>query len=199
MVAASITLCLDLLHRTEDEPEFVKHRQLVDKAISIMGCYCGSALASRGIRLLSSLLAEATNKHQSSKPRTGFGKRKSSHLNDPGSPPCPEKRHTVDALLAVKEPSSGTAASHSTTSYFFSESGGYHVDNVADTEDYGARDVQFRPANDDYFNFPNANGIFGTANDDDLVVDASWTEFFSEYFPTQGGFESAFLADDLFT
>ena len=58
MVAAGITLALDIFHRKPNEPESEEHRKLVDNTIVLLGRYENSMIAMRGIRLLSSLLAE---------------------------------------------------------------------------------------------------------------------------------------------
>ncbi|KIX09685.1 uncharacterized protein Z518_00766 [Rhinocladiella mackenziei CBS 650.93] len=58
MVAAGITLALDIFHRQPNEPEYEEHRKLVDNTISMLGKFENSMIALRGIRLLSSLLAE---------------------------------------------------------------------------------------------------------------------------------------------
>lgn len=58
MVAAGITLALDIFHRTNSEPEYEEHRKLVENTISLLGKFEHSMIALRGIRLLSSLLAE---------------------------------------------------------------------------------------------------------------------------------------------
>jgi hypothetical protein len=58
MVAAGITLALDIFHRKPNEPEYDEHRKLVEGTISMLGKFEHSMISSRGIRLLSSLLAE---------------------------------------------------------------------------------------------------------------------------------------------
>jgi hypothetical protein len=58
MVAAGITLALDIFHRKPNEPEFEEHRKLVDNTIVLLGKFENSMISTRGIRLLSSLLAE---------------------------------------------------------------------------------------------------------------------------------------------
>ena len=58
MVAAGITLSLDVFHRQEHEPEFNEHRKLVEHAIGMLAKFDGSMIATRGIRLLTSLLSE---------------------------------------------------------------------------------------------------------------------------------------------
>ncbi|OAP61633.1 hypothetical protein AYL99_03836 [Fonsecaea erecta] len=58
MVAAGITLALDIFHRRTNEPEYEEHRKLVENTITMLGKFENSMIAMRGIRLLSSLLAE---------------------------------------------------------------------------------------------------------------------------------------------
>ena len=58
MVAGAIVLVLDTFHRCEHEPEFGEHRGLVENTITMLGKFENSMIASRGIRLLSSLLNE---------------------------------------------------------------------------------------------------------------------------------------------
>lgn len=58
MVAAGITLAMDVLHRSESEAEFAEHRSLVEHTINMLGKFENSMIATRGVRLLSSLLAE---------------------------------------------------------------------------------------------------------------------------------------------
>ena len=65
MISASITLCLDILHRPRAEPEFAEHKKLVDQAITLLGRYDDSTLAVRGVRLLASLLEKATKQQPS--------------------------------------------------------------------------------------------------------------------------------------
>ncbi|KAF1991621.1 hypothetical protein K402DRAFT_129831 [Aulographum hederae CBS 113979] len=55
-VAASIVLSLDLLHRKRSDPEYSEHRQMVQDGIEILRNYDNSAIAIRGVRLLSALL-----------------------------------------------------------------------------------------------------------------------------------------------
>ena len=73
MIGASITLCLDILHRSDAEPEIAEHRKLVDQAVMLLRRYDDSTLASRGIRILSSLL-EGTTKQQPSRDRARHDK-----------------------------------------------------------------------------------------------------------------------------
>lgn len=58
MVAAGITLALDIFHRKPNEPEYDEHRKLVENTIGMLGKFEDSMIALRGIRLLSSLLTE---------------------------------------------------------------------------------------------------------------------------------------------
>ncbi|RMZ81526.1 hypothetical protein DV737_g2444, partial [Chaetothyriales sp. CBS 132003] len=58
MIAAGITLVLDLFHRKDDEPELAEHRRLVDMTITMLGKFENSMIGIRGVRLLSALLME---------------------------------------------------------------------------------------------------------------------------------------------
>ena len=57
-IAAGITLSLDLLHRTKDEPEYDEHRRLIEGTIDMLQKFDNSVIAKRGISLLTSLLTE---------------------------------------------------------------------------------------------------------------------------------------------
>lgn len=58
MVAAGITLALDIFHRRPDEPELNEHRSLVETTVDMLSAYDSSMVGFRGVRLLTSLLAE---------------------------------------------------------------------------------------------------------------------------------------------
>ena len=58
MVAAGITLALDIFHRKDTEIEYEEHRKLVENTISLLGKFEGSMIGQRGVRLLSTLLTE---------------------------------------------------------------------------------------------------------------------------------------------
>lgn len=58
IVAAGITLSLDLFHLSPSDSHFDEHRKHVEIAISTLGKFENSMIAIRGIRLLSSLLTE---------------------------------------------------------------------------------------------------------------------------------------------
>ena|SRR2546423_201962 len=107
----------------------------------------------------------------------------------------------ADALLACKESSAGEAGSLLTASTVASESRETHLSNAAgdpETGKSGAFDLPSRPTNDDYFTSTATNSSFGTIDDQNVLSDISWTDLFTDYFPAQSGFESAFLIEDLF-
>lgn len=58
MVAAGITLSLDIFHRSPTDPVCGEHRRHVEAAIVMLSRFEYSMIAVRGVRLLSSLLAE---------------------------------------------------------------------------------------------------------------------------------------------
>ena len=119
MVGAGISLCLDVLHRSEAEPEFVEHRKLVDQAIGLLGRYDGSTMALRGIRLLSWLLREGTTKQPPPKHRARSDKesKAQSHEFDLLSWPL-ETAQSIDDVCGVKQSDSredGSLPSEPTT------------------------------------------------------------------------------------
>lgn len=61
MVAAGITLALDLFHRTKGDPELVENKKQVESTISMLSKY-DSMIGARGCRMLASLLAEQSKK-----------------------------------------------------------------------------------------------------------------------------------------
>lgn len=58
MVASGITLSLDIFHRQSTDPEFEEHRKHVETTIKMLNRFENSMIAMRGVRLLTSLLAE---------------------------------------------------------------------------------------------------------------------------------------------
>jgi len=58
MVAAGITLSLDIFHRKPTDLQYEEHRKLVETAVNMLSKFENSLIAIRGVRLLSSLLAE---------------------------------------------------------------------------------------------------------------------------------------------
>ncbi|KAK5094992.1 hypothetical protein LTS08_008388 [Lithohypha guttulata] len=58
MVAAGITLSLDTFHRKPKAPEISENRKYVEEAINMLSKFDHSMIAVRGVRLLTSLLAE---------------------------------------------------------------------------------------------------------------------------------------------
>ncbi|KAK5089794.1 hypothetical protein LTR70_006168 [Exophiala xenobiotica] len=58
MVAAGITLSLDIFHRQNTDPEYEEHRKHVETTIRMLNRFENSMIAIRGVRLLTSLLAE---------------------------------------------------------------------------------------------------------------------------------------------
>lgn len=59
LIGATITLCLDSLHREEGDVEFGEHRKLIDRAVNLLGAYGDGGLTSRGLQLISSLSRKA--------------------------------------------------------------------------------------------------------------------------------------------
>jgi hypothetical protein len=200
MVAAGITLCLDMLHRKEFDAEFTEHRHCVEKALHLLRRYDDSTLALRGVRLLSSLLTEVMSKQKPSKDRCNANQHSRSHDCEGDPPTWPENRHRIETLLAVDEPNSTADGPLSNASTAVSERADCHANiivGITPVGGVGIDDNILRSTND--FDPMNAYGSLSKPNDSGLVSDLSWTDLFAEYFPAQSGFENAFLIENLFS
>ena len=82
MVAAGITLAMDIFYRKPNEPEHAEHRKLVENTISMLGKFDNSVLAHRGTWLLSSMLAERSLEN--------YRKRTHDSVGDRGQPKKPK-------------------------------------------------------------------------------------------------------------
>ena len=167
MVGAGITLCLDILHRSEAEPEFAELRKLVDRAVFLLGRYDDSTLALRGIRLLSSLLKEGITKQQPPKHCARYDKdnKAPSLEGDPLAWPL-ENRRDIDAMWAVKQSSSGGNGSLSITLTAGSAQGETRLRNTPASPIAGDAGVLDIPVQHPYdFNPINADTSFGTTNE----------------------------------
>lgn len=201
MVGAGITLCLDILHRSEAEPEFMEHRKLVDQAVFMLGRYDDSTLALHSIRLLSSLLKEGRTKQQPPKHRARYNKENKAHSHEGGPLAWPLANcQRIDEIWAVKESNSGDNDSLSTAPTAVSVQRETQLRNASASttaENAGVPDVPV--PSPDNFDFINANDTFRTTNENKILSDISWTDLFSDYLPAQSGFENAFLIEDLIT
>jgi hypothetical protein len=200
MVAAGITLCLDMLHRKEFEAEFTEHRQCVEKALHLLRRYDDSTLALRGVRLLSSLLTEVMSKQKPSKDRYNANQHSRSHDCEGDPPTWPENRHRIETLLAVDEPNSTADGPLPNTSTAVSERVDCHANTMVGITPVGGVGIDdniLQSTND--FDPMNAYGSLSKPSDSGLVSDLSWTDLFAEYFPAQSGFENAFLIENLFS
>ncbi|KAL8714643.1 MAG: hypothetical protein Q9220_001592 [cf. Caloplaca sp. 1 TL-2023] len=199
MVGACITLCLDALHRSELEPEYAEHRNLVDRAVLLLKRYDDSTLALRGTRLLSSLL-EGTSKQLASKSHARLDQESRAPTHeDPTAWPL-EDRQQIDAMWARKQ-SEGEGGLPSTPAAIASQrdpqscdvvvSGGGAVDDWAVPLQH-PQALQTTEGLD-------VGGSSSTGPPNDGLSDMSWwTDLFSDYFPAQSGFENPFLIEDLF-
>ncbi|KAL8951981.1 MAG: hypothetical protein Q9222_002073 [Ikaeria aurantiellina] len=202
MVGACITLCLDALHRSEGEPEYAEHRNLVDRAVLLLKRYDDSTLALRGTRLLSSLL-EGTTKQVASKShaRLDHEVRVQNH-DGPTAWPL-EDRQQIDAMWDRKQ-SEGErdGGLPSTPEAIASQPDSQSSDIVVSSR--GAVDDWAVPMQQPQA-LQTADGLdMGgecsnmTLTNDGLSDMSWWTDLFSDYFPAQSGFENPFLIEDLF-
>lgn len=195
MIGASITLCLDILHRADAEPESAEHRKLVNQAVMLLRRYDDSSLASRGIRILSSLL-EGTTKQQPSRHRARHDKAPPQEGN-PSAWPL-EDRQSIDAMWASRKSNTTDDGSHSATSAATSTQQGppWRMTPITSARSVAGDDgALVAPIqNMEQFDFMNVDGSLGTVNDDGMIPEmAWWTDLASEYFPSQSGFANPFL------
>ena len=192
MIGASITLCVDILHRSKSEPEFMEHKKLVEQAITLLERYDDSTLAARGIHLLSSLL-EGTARKQPSK---HHGR----HDGNPLAWPL-EDSQSIDSMWASRQSNNAENGSQMTVPLTNSSRQGPQLRTIPPmsiAEDDNTLDVPTQNAGD--FNLINGDGNFGLIDDNAMLSDASWwTDLFSDYLPTQNGFDTPFLIEDLVT
>ena len=198
MVSASITLCLDILHRPRAEPEFAEHKKLIDQAVALLGSYDDSTLAVRGVRLLSSLLEGAT-KQQPSRCHARHDKENNTYPHHSGSWAWPlEDRQNIDAMWALRQSNREDDDLQSTVSPVISLQQGRRSRATPATsfaDDIGCHDVPTETTND--LEAMNGDGSFKATNENSVVSDTSWwTGFFSDYFPAQSIFENRSFVED---
>lgn len=189
-----------MFHRKEFETEFAEHRHCVEKALHLLRRYDDSTSALRGVRLLSSLLTEVMFKQKPSMDRYNANQHSRSHDCDGDPPTWPENRHRIETLLAVDEPNSTADGPLPNASTAVSERGDSHANTIAEITPVGSVGIDdniLRSTSD--FDPMNAYGSLSKPNHSVLVSDLSWTDLFAEYFPTQSGFENAFLMENLFS
>ena len=201
MISASITLCLDILHRPRAEPEFSEHKKLVDQAVALLGRYDDSTLAVRGVRLLSSLLEKAT-KQQPSRRHARHDKENNAYPHHSASWLWPlEDRQNIDAMWALRQSNSGDDELQSTVSPVISLQQGRRsratpAASLVEDIDIGCHDVPTETTND--LEIRNGDGSFSAINDKSVISDTSWwTGFFSDYFPAQSIFKNRSFVEDL--
>jgi hypothetical protein len=173
-------LCLDLLNRSEDEPEFAESQRLVEQAISTIKGFDGSILASRGVQLLSSLLTGGRAKQSSTLQTQGPGL---------GIRPL-ENTLGIDSRW-IRRQFEDDAVPADSTSFPAHRlpCGTVIAPNAADTN---VPDALSQPG--DQYQF-----LASSVNDfRNLAPDMAFFDLFSEYYPTLSGIDNASLIEDMF-
>ena len=179
----------------------MEHKKLVDQAITLLERYNDSTLAARGIQLLSSLL-EGTAKKQPSKyhGRHDTKNKAYPHEGNPLAWPL-EDNQSIDSMWASRQSNNAEDGSQLTVPLTSSSQQGPQLRTIPPISIAGngdALDVPTQNAGD--FNLINGDGNFGLVDDNGMLSDASWwTDLFSDYLPTQNGFNTPFLIEDLVT
>ena len=170
MVAAGITLALDIFHRKADEPELAEHRRLVETTVNMLSQFDSSMIAFRGVRLLTSLLAEHARISATSTMES-YRKHGLDEATDP-----PQKRQKFDVPLFLEKFVGNDSFTQSLAK------------SALQTPDVVTPTVQTEP---DVQPAPNA-----TAGDD-LSFSPPAYEQFEQLFPPEGGISNNFLFEDL--
>lgn len=169
MVGASITLCLDMLHRPEDDAEAAENRKLITKALSMLRQCPDSVLASRGVFLIRSLL-EGGRKHRA--------KSDSADSQDTLAWPL-ESREEIDALRTSE--TLGTEPQELPLRRQTGPISGVAFREAADNAD---PDIAEKPC-------------LQSAMDVDLSGEMSWFNF-SDYFPSTPTAQQTLDLENLF-
>lgn len=167
MVAAGIVLALDTFHRQETEPEFEEHRKLAETTANMLGMFENSAIASRGAKMMSSLLTEQARMRANS---TLVTYRK--HDLDSGNEGSASKRQKFDMPKFLER-----LYGHD------SFTGSLKMLNGA-------------PESESTIPEPENTAVSGTNADEDLITTPAF-ENFEQLFPPQSGINNSFLFEDL--
>ena len=165
----------------------------------LLGTYEESTLASSGVRLLSSLL-EAAIRQPPFKPHSHSDKvnKAQPHGGHPLAWPL-EDRESIDAMWASKQSNIAEDTSRPNASQVLPSHEGSQQENTPGASNSGYPDICNAPMQGVAgLNVTSAEGSFGAGNEDSSLPDmAWWTDVFSDYFPTQSGFENPFVIEDL--
>ncbi|KAK4613772.1 hypothetical protein CLAFUW4_08921 [Fulvia fulva] len=159
LTGAGVTLCLDVMHRAPGDSELTEHRALVDEAMTLLSNSKDSVLASRGHKLLSSMLKKSTAESTSKTMSDAFG--------------CPGTT-LADASKAWPIESSNSLQT-------VVESAGEQPQAFA-TPDSEA-DLAKTRTNASPIDTVDMTPSFTLANVDEVLTDASWTETSSRILP----------------
>ncbi|RDI84617.1 hypothetical protein Vi05172_g5489 [Venturia inaequalis] len=99
VVAASIIVCLDLLHRDANDPEFAAQRKLVEDGLQVLRILQPSMIAKRGEGLILALLKAAIRASQDT---DSCRKRKAGNSGSSSDPPDRKRRRGFDVQGFVK-------------------------------------------------------------------------------------------------
>lgn len=192
LVAAGITLCLDHLHHPDSQSSSENSKSLVDRTIHALN-NDESVLCSRGVQLLTTLLAggkhrlNASVSYQAHRPPS-LGHSESSRTLDvtPGLDPSWVQRQVDEAFVCSQ-------AGHDSAPV--REGPAPNLDITAPSmgnmsfADQNQHMMYQQPS----FAMDSA-GIQGNS----LTLDMSFFDIFSEYYPTLSGFDNPAVFEDLF-
>ena len=193
LVTAGITLCLDVIRRSPSEPEYMEHRKLVERTISLLRNIDTSTLALRGVQMILSLMGEKiapASNHITNDP----------HRNDDSSEQTTitwpvESRQDVDSSERSRRAAEPDGEFPFSASFANAESG-ENFSSIRASMVPGDADVHDMPLQQSHASSNNFVDNMPTADASNLLIDMSWNELFSDYYSTH--LENAFLIEDLF-
>lgn len=192
LVAAGITLCLDHVHHLDSQSSSAESKNLVDRTIHVLK-NDESILSSRGVQLLSTLLAGGKPKPTApipcpihGLPCLGYGESSRPLDVTPGLDPSWVQRQVNDAFVCPHAGQDSVPVRESSASNLVTPKS--NLGNMSFTEQTQQLDYQHPPFAID------AEGMQGNL----LAPDMSFFDLFSEYYPTLSGFDNPAVFEDLF-
>ncbi|KAF2674595.1 hypothetical protein BT63DRAFT_449586 [Microthyrium microscopicum] len=191
VVVAARTLCLDIRHRSETEPEYAEHRELIERALDILHKYGDSALASKGIQLITSILRTGRPPSQESRDTSmrEVDNNSQDHEEHPVTWPLDSqmsasnmKQHGPETPESLPPAGSG----HFTPQRLLQD-GSTTVTDASHTALYDAALQQ--PPHFDIMSSSGATGFGAYGTHDVPIID-----LFSDYIPSRNGFDDAFFS-----
>lgn len=187
LIGATITLCLDNLHRNERDVEFGEHRKLIDRAVNLLGAYGDGGLTSRGLQLISSL----SRKAEKSRADVADTRATQPQESEPLAWPL-EQRLDIEAMTISESLQDNHSNSLTASEALHSRNQSNSSNTWSDQRNGNAPYQQ----NNGHSTDREVVSIPGA--DVDFMADLSCADSFFDFLPASNGFEDTSWMDDLF-